>query len=276
MPELPEVETVRRGLNKLITNRKITAIEVRYPGIIVGSVTGFKNQLIGRQLLDVGRRAKYLLFHFDHDLTMISHLRMEGKYQVRSSLGDFDKHVHVIFTLDDGQYLGYRDVRKFGKMQVVPTDAVLKTKSIAALGPEPLTPEFTPAALAAGLKRRKKNIKATLLDQHVVSGLGNIYVDEVLWMAQINPNEPANNLSEKQLAALYPAINEEIATAIKAGGTTIRSYVDAMGHKGKFQLSLKVYDQEGKPCVRCGQQIQKIKVAGRGTHFCPQCQVLNQ
>lgn len=275
MPELPEVETVRRGLNSLIKGRTITNVEIYYDKIIIGSIADFQRQLVGAKILDIGRRAKYLLFHFDNNLTMISHLRMEGKYQVRASKADFDKHVHIVFHLDDGKFLGYRDVRKFGKMQLVPTTEELQGKAIVALGPEPLTPEYTLAALQQGLQRRKKSIKATLLDQHVVSGLGNIYVDEVLWRAQIHPEEPANKVTEQQVAALYPIINDEIKTAIAAGGTTVRSYVDATGHEGTFQLQLHVYNQEGHPCERCGTIIKKIKVAGRGTHFCPQCQTLN-
>lgn len=276
MPELPEVETVRRELNQMVVNRKIIDIEVRYDKIIVGDVATFKKQLIGVTITDIGRRAKYLLFHFDNNLTMISHLRMEGKYQVRNNLSDFDKHVHVIFYLDNGTYLGYRDVRKFGRMQVVPHSEELKTKGLAKLGPEPLTAEYTYESLVDGLKRHKKNIKATLLDQQVVSGLGNIYVDEVLWMAKIHPEEPADKVTETQMKALYPAINQEIKTAISAGGTTIRSYLDANGHKGSFQLQLNVYGKEGTPCKRCGTTIKKIKVSGRGTHLCPHCQVLNK
>ncbi|UQS82646.1 bifunctional DNA-formamidopyrimidine glycosylase/DNA-(apurinic or apyrimidinic site) lyase [Bombilactobacillus folatiphilus] len=275
MPELPEVETVRRELNQMIKGQTITAIDVRYPKIVVNPIAQFKQLLIGQELVDVGRRAKYLLFHFGDDLTMISHLRMEGKYQVRDNLQDFDKHVHVIFTLSDGRYLGYRDVRKFGRMEVVPRTAELTTKGIAKLGPEPLTPAYTYETLADGLQRKKKNIKTVLLDQQVVSGLGNIYVDEVLWQAQINPEEPANNLTTAQLTALYSAINDTIQAAIAAGGTTIRSYVDAAGNQGQFQLQLRAYKQDGKPCQRCGTTIEKIKVGGRGTHFCPHCQKLN-
>lgn len=275
MPELPEVETVRRGLNQLIKGQKIVNIEVLYPKIIVNPLPKFKEALIGATITDVGRRAKYLLFHFDNDLTMISHLRMEGKYQVRDQKSDFDKHVHIIFELANGQYLGYRDVRKFGRMEVVPRANELTTKGIAKLGPEPLTPQYTYDSLVSGLQRKKKNIKAVLLDQQVVSGLGNIYVDEVLWLAKIHPEQPANQLTDEQLQALYPAISDEIQTAIAAGGTTIRSYVDATGQKGQFQLQLKVYDQEGQPCQRCGTVIEKIRVAGRGTHYCPNCQRLN-
>lgn len=275
MPELPEVETVRRGLNSLIKGRTINNVEIYYDKIIIGSVADFQSNLVGAKILDVGRRAKYLLFHFDNNLTMISHLRMEGKYQVRASRFDFDKHVHIVFHLDDGRFLGYRDVRKFGKMQLVPTAEELQVKSLAALGPEPLTQAYTLASLHQGLKQRKKSIKATLLDQHVVSGLGNIYVDEVLWRAKIHPEEPANKLTEQQISDLYLMINDEIKTAIDAGGTTVRSYVDAMGHEGNFQLQLHVYNQKGHYCERCGTIIKKIKVAGRGTHFCPQCQTIN-
>ncbi|UQS83352.1 DNA-formamidopyrimidine glycosylase [Bombilactobacillus thymidiniphilus] len=274
MPELPEVETVRRGLNKMIIGQKITAIDILYDKIIVGDVDTFKEQLIDATIAYVGRRAKYLLFNFDNGLTMISHLRMEGKYQVRSKISDFDKHVHIIFHLSNGEYLGYRDVRKFGRMQLVDTNDVTKVKSIALLGPEPLTPEFTYQSLLEGLKSTRKTVKATLLDQHVVSGLGNIYADEVLWLAKVHPEQPANELTTQQVKDLHNGINEDIKKAIDAGGTTIRSYVDATGHSGEFQFQLNVYGRQGKPCKRCETIIEKIKVAGRGTHFCPHCQVL--
>ncbi|NVY96889.1 bifunctional DNA-formamidopyrimidine glycosylase/DNA-(apurinic or apyrimidinic site) lyase [Lactobacillus sp. DCY120] len=275
MPELPEVETVRRGLTKSVVGQTITEIEIRYFKIIVGNVQEFRDRLLGATITDIGRRAKYLLFHFDNGWTMVSHLRMEGRYQLRAEKSEFDKHVHVIFSLSNGQYLAYRDVRKFGKMQLVPRGSELNLKSIAALGPEPLTPEYTSEALRAGLSERRKSIKATLLDQHVVSGLGNIYADEVLWQSRINPQEPANNLSATQLTTLYQAINTEIKRAIDAGGTTVHSYVNADGQKGTFQGQLQVYQHTGEACPRCGNSIAKIKVAGRGTHYCPVCQPLN-
>lgn len=272
MPELPEVETVRRGLIKLVQGKTVKKVTVLYPKMIESDLTEFVTQLTGKQILTVDRRGKYLLLRFSGDLTVVSHLRMEGKYFVQPQTQPLEKHTHVVFDLDDGQQLRYNDSRKFGRMRLVKTGRENDLKSLQKLGPEPFAPEFTVEYFTQALHRRKKAIKTALLDQTIVTGLGNIYVDEVLWMTRIHPETPANHLTLPEITALRQNIIAELQQAITAGGTTIRSYTDAFRNMGEFQFALNVYGNDGQPCPRCGTIIEKIKVGQRGTHFCPQCQ----
>ncbi|WP_119317885.1 DNA-formamidopyrimidine glycosylase [Companilactobacillus formosensis] len=274
MPEMPEVETVRRGLISQVKGKKITHVEIRYPKLITGNVDQFIEFVTGATITDVGRRAKFLLIHLDNGYTIISHLRMEGRYKISNDPRAIDKHSHAIFTLDNGQKMIYNDVRKFGRMQLWNTDDLSNNKSIQKLGPEPLSKDFTFENLKPRIIRHRKDVKTVLLDQSVMSGLGNIYVDEVLWKVKIHPETPANHLTDEDIQRIIEASNEEMRQAIQAGGSTVRSYIDANGHKGNMQNSLKVYGKEGTPCPRCGTKIEKIKVGGRGTHFCPKCQII--
>lgn len=274
MPEMPEVETVRRGLISQVKGRKITNVEIRYQNLITGDVDQFKEFVTGTTITDIGRRAKFLLIHLDNGYTIISHLRMEGRYKISADPSAIDKHSHAIFTLDNGQKMIYNDVRKFGRMQLWNTDDLENNKSIQKLGPEPLSAAFTFNNLKPRIMRHRKDIKTVLLDQSVMSGLGNIYVDEVLWKVKIHPETPADHLNDTDIQNIIEVSNEEMEKAIASGGSTVRSYVDATGHKGNMQNSLKVYGKEGTPCPRCGTDIEKIKVGGRGTHFCPKCQVI--
>jgi len=271
---MPEVETVRRGLISQVKGRKITNVEIRYQNLITGDVGQFKEFVTGTTITDIGRRAKFLLIHLDNGYTIISHLRMEGRYKISADPSAIDKHSHAIFTLDNGQKMIYNDVRKFGRMQLWNTDDLENNKSIQKLGPEPLSAAFTFNNLKPRIMRHRKDIKTVLLDQSVMSGLGNIYVDEVLWKVKIHPETPANHLNDTDIQNIIEVSNEEMKKAIASGGSTVRSYVDATGHKGNMQNSLKVYGKEGTPCPRCGTDIEKIKVGGRGTHFCPKCQVI--
>lgn len=274
MPEMPEVETVRRGLLGQVKNKRIEKVEIRYQNLITGDVQEFIDTVTGSTITDIGRRAKFLLIHLDNGYTIISHLRMEGKYKVSPDETAIDKHSHAIFTLDDGQMLIYNDVRKFGRMQLWPTDRLDDNKSLKKLGPEPLATDFTFENIKPRIMRHRKDIKTVLLDQSVIGGLGNIYVDEVLWQAKIHPETPANHLTDDDIRTIINCSNKEIKVAIESGGSTVRSYLDANGHKGNMQDHLKVYGKEGTPCPRCGTEIVKIKVGGRGTHFCPKCQVV--
>lgn len=273
MPEMPEVETVRRGLIDQVKGKRITDIEIRYQNLITGDVNEFVETVKNSVIEDIGRRAKFLLIHLDNGYTIISHLRMEGKYKVSSDVNAIDKHSHAIFSLDDGQMLIYNDVRKFGRMQLWPTDRLFENKSLKKLGPEPLSDEFTFENIKPRVIKHRKDIKTVLLDQSVMSGLGNIYVDEVLWQAKIHPETPANHLTDEDIKIIIKHANDEIRLAIQSGGSTVRSYLDANGHKGNMQDRLQVYGKEGLPCPRCQTTIEKIKVGGRGTHFCPHCQV---
>lgn len=275
MPELPEVETVKRGLQTLIVGKTIKSIEVLWPSIIVNDVNEFKSQLLEQTVLKVDRRGKYLLIRFSNDLTVVSHLRMEGKYElVANQQIPLSKHAHVLWSFYDGSQLRYLDVRKFGRMQLIKTGTENQVTGLKSLGPEPLGESFETQAFYQALLRDKKSIKQVLLQQHVVTGLGNIYVDEVLWLSQINPQLPANQLTLKQATILHDNIILELQTAVDNGGTTFSTFLNAAGHAGAFQAFLKVYGKKGEPCPRCQTPIKKIKLAQRGTHYCPKCQQL--
>ncbi|MDA9470954.1 DNA-formamidopyrimidine glycosylase [Enterococcus sp. 5H] len=274
MPELPEVETVRKGLEKLVVGKTIKEVTILWPRIIESPVVEiFESQLIGQTIEKMERRGKFLIFKLTN-YDMISHLRMEGKYETHDPEDQRDKHTHVIFTFTDGSELRYLDVRKFGRMVLVDKDQGTNYKGILALGPEPIPSQFKLNEFRLGLKKHHKAIKPLLLDQRLVTGLGNIYVDEALWEAKIYPEQPADTLKPKEVEGLSYAIIDVLGRAVEAGGTTIRSYLNALGEAGTFQISLNVYGQTNNPCPRCGTPIKKIKVAQRGTHFCPKCQTL--
>ena len=274
MPEMPEVETVRRTLLPLIEGKTIKEVTVWYPKIITGDAKEFKRQLVGKKITTIDRYAKYLLIRLSGNLTVVSHLRMEGKYRLVKINTKKDKHDHVQIVFSDNSALRYNDVRKFGRMQLIKTGTEKEKTGISKLGAEPNSAAFTVSYLQNGLARKKKNIKNTLLDQSVVAGLGNIYVDEVLWETKIHPLSQANTIPAEKVAQLHDNINSLIELAIAERGTTIHTYLDANGKTGGFQKMLQVYGHKGEPCVRCGTPLEKIKVNGRGTTFCPKCQVI--
>ncbi|WP_068674626.1 DNA-formamidopyrimidine glycosylase [Oceanobacillus sp. Castelsardo] len=273
MPELPEVETIRKTLIPLVTDKTIDKIEVYWPKIVKvpDDVENFKLLLEGQTIQRMGRRGKFLLFYFD-DVVLISHLRMEGKYRVVPSTEQKEKHTHVIFKFTNGEDLRYNDVRKFGTMHVYPIGQEFESEPLKKLGPEPFDENFTLDYLYEKLKKTVRPIKAALLDQTVVTGLGNIYVDETLFRAQIHPSKKANQLTKKEVERIHDESILTLSDAVEQGGTTIRSYVNGQGEMGMFQQELFVYGQENKECKRCGKLIYKTKVAGRGTHICPDCQ----
>ena len=274
MPEMPEVETVRRTLLPLIKGKTIKEVTVWYPKIITGDAKEFARQLTGKKIENIDRYAKYLLIRLNNNLTIVSHLRMEGKYRLVKINTKKDKHDHVQIVFKDNSALRYNDVRKFGRMQLIKTGTEREKTGIGKLGVEPNSAAFTVSYLQNGLARKKKNIKNTLLDQSIVAGLGNIYVDEVLWETKIHPLSQANTIPAEKISQLHDNINSLIELAIAERGTTIHTYLDANGKTGGFQKMLQVYGHKGEPCVRCGTPLEKIKVNGRGTTFCPKCQVI--
>ena len=274
MPEMPEVETVRRTLLPLIKGKTIKEVTVWYPKIITGDAKEFARQLTGKKIENIDRYAKYLLIRLSDNLTIVSHLRMEGKYRLVKINTKKDKHDHVQIVFKDNSALRYNDVRKFGRMQLIKTGTEREKTGIGKLGVEPNSAAFTVSYLQNGLARKKKNIKNTLLDQSIVAGLGNIYVDEVLWETKIHPLSQANTIPAEKIVQLHDNINSLIELAIAERGTTIHTYLDANGKTGGFQRMLQVYGHKGEPCVRCGTPLEKIKVNGRGTTFCPKCQVI--
>ena len=269
MPELPEVQTVLDTLETLIKDKKITDVKVLYPRIVEGDVLRFEADLKGQHFRGFKRRGKYLLFILD-DHILVSHLRMEGKYFVMPKGTAFNKHVHVIFTLDDDKELWYQDVRKFGRMELLPLD--YDFSHFKGLGVEPFSVEFDHAYVKEALKKRKLPIKTVLLDQSFIAGIGNIYADEILFKMRINPLCKASDLSDKNIDDLILYTNEILAKANQKGGTTIRSYTSSLGVTGRFQQELLVHTKQ--KCSVCGSEIKKIKVNGRGTYYCPKCQKL--
>ncbi|MDR3190736.1 MAG: bifunctional DNA-formamidopyrimidine glycosylase/DNA-(apurinic or apyrimidinic site) lyase [Lactobacillaceae bacterium] len=273
MPELPEVETVRVGLEKLVKGHTIISVEVRWEAIVGMSSAEFDHELAGRTIEKIERRGKYLLFRLSGGMTMISHLRMEGAYYTVPTGTAPAKHDEVTFHLDDRD-LFYRDTRKFGRMVLVPDEKTMTIAGLAKIGPEPTDDTLTLEYMVAEFAKTKTYIKPFLLDQSHIAGLGNIYVDETLWQTKIHPLQPANSISKRKLGELRRNIIDELARATKHHGTTVHSFTNAFGQAGQFQNELQVYGRVNQPCERCGTPLVKIKVAQRGTTYCPKCQVL--
>ncbi len=275
MPELPEVETVKEALNQTVKGQTIKEIELRYEPMIKNmSADEFKEKLINQTIQEVSRRGKYLVFHFD-DYQLLSHLRMEGKYFYVDSNFELNSHVHVIFTLENGKRLLYQDTRKFGTYHLYDKAIDLETTApFQVLGLEPFATEFTPSYVKEKIQNKKKPIKSLLLDQTVVCGLGNIYVDEVLYRARLHPLTSSSELTDKDIENVVKYTVEVLARAIEVGGTTIRTFSSSHGVSGTFQNELLVHQRKGENCYECHTPIEKIKVGGRGTYFCPTCQKL--
>lgn len=292
MPELPEVETVKNGLLRLIVGRKVVCINSDNHKSFPNSKPDVDNFLIGAKVINVRRRAKVLMIDLSSKYTLVIHLKMTGQLvfvptnEVRfggghpsdSLIHDLpDKTTRVEIDFDDKSKLYFNDQRKFGWMKLVPTIEVENMDFIKKIGPEPLSPDFTPKQFAERFKRRSNTtIKAALLDQTVIAGVGNIYADESLWGAKIHPATRVGDLSYPELKLLYSEIRYVMNLSIEKGGSTNRNYVDAEGKKGKYMDFARVFRKEGQPCPRCGMEIIKIRVAGRGTHICPKEQKLSK
>ena len=271
MPELPEVETVRRGLEKLILGKKITSIDIRYPKMIKTDLDQFQKELPGQVVKSMGHRGKYLLFYLT-DKVLISHLRMEGKYFYYPTNVPERKHDHIFIQFEDGGTLVYEDLRKFGTMELLAPELLDAYFASKKLGPEPTEQDFDLGRFKRALKRSKKPIKSHLLDQTLVAGLGNIYVDEVLWRAKVHPSRLSNSLTAQEARKVHDQTIAVLGLAVEKGGSTIRTYTNAFGEDGTMQNFHQVYDKAGQACSRCGSIIEKIQLGGRGTHFCPKCQ----
>lgn len=269
MPELPEVENVKTMLCESVKGKTITNITILAPRIIrTPSVEEFQRKVNGQTITDVHRKGKHLIFIFKEGV-IVSHLRMEGKYHLAQQTEIRDKHDHVIFHFDDGTELRYNDVRKFGTLDFVATPE--EVSSVKELGYEPNDAHLTGEYLFEKLHQKKTTVKNALLDQSIVAGLGNIYVDEVCFASSIHPKRPTNSLTTHECHVLCKEIKRIISLAIELGGSSVRTY-DSMGKKGSMQDFHEVYNKKGKPCKRCETPIEKIKLHGRGTHFCPNCQ----
>ena len=275
MPEIAEVETVRNTLKKRILNKPIKSVNVRYTKMIESNLEEFKKVLIGRSFLDIKRRGKWLIFDLG-DYYLLSHLRMEGKYFIKNHEEELNKHEHVIITFTDNTDLRYHDTRKFGRMNLIKKEEFATAEEIAKQGLEPGDENLTAKYLVDKFKKKRLPIKTVLLDQTIISGLGNIYANEVLFAAGIDPLKKACDVSLEEASRIVTESNRIIKAAIKMGGTTIKSYTSSLGVTGRFQQYLCVHKREGMPCLKCGTTILNMKVNGRSTYFCPKCQEVTE
>jgi formamidopyrimidine-DNA glycosylase len=286
MPELPEVETVRIGLSKLLPQKKIKAVTHDWPKSFPNATADVGEFLIGAIITDVRRRAKVLMVDLDTDYTLIIHLKMTGQmvfvgnerfgagHPSDSLVNELpDKSTRVTFDFTDGSHLYFNDQRKFGWVRLLPTVEVPNIDFFQKVGPEPLAADFTWHAFKERLLRRKNsNIKTVLLDQTVVAGVGNIYADESLWGAKIHPTTLVRDLSDAKIKLLFQELQYVLNLAIEKGGSSNHTYVNAEGKKGSYMDFARVFRREKLPCPRCATIIEKSRVAGRGTHTCPFCQ----
>ena len=273
MPELPEVETVRRSLERSIIGRRFTAVTVHERRLRTPiAPAALRRDLIGRAVHAVKRRSKYLLLDLEGDRVLVLHLGMSGRFLREDHAAPRLPHTHVRIALDDGSELRFVDPRRFGMLFVVGRSEIDAHPRFAALGPEPLTPAFTAAALQARAGRARRAIKSVLMDAAVVVGVGNIYACESLYRAGIHPSTPARRLRAVRWARLHAAVQAVLEDALAARGTTLQDFRDSDGLDGGFQARLAVYGREGEPCARCRRRVRRIVQAGRGTFYCPGCQ----
>ncbi|HSW78595.1 MAG TPA: bifunctional DNA-formamidopyrimidine glycosylase/DNA-(apurinic or apyrimidinic site) lyase [Candidatus Babeliales bacterium] len=287
MPELPEVETIRAGLAKLLPGRVVKDVWYDWDKSFPNAPADVARFLVGATIEKVRRRAKVLIVELSGGWALIIHLKMTGQLVFVSDKKRFGaghpgkelvgelpaKTTHVVIDFTDGSQLFFNDQRKFGWMRLMPAIEIPEIDFFKKVGPEPLDDDFTVDRFIEQLMRRKNsNIKAVLLDQTVIAGVGNIYADESLWGAKIHPATLASSVPKAKLVMLYNSLRDVLQLSIQKGGSTDKNYVDAEGKKGSYLSFANVFRREGQPCPRCGTPIEKIRVAGRGTHFCPHCQ----
>lgn len=280
MPELPEVETVRRGLTPVMQGRRIERLEVNRPNLRFPFPDRFRERVEGATITHMGRRAKFLVTELSTEDALIMHLGMSGRFTVNSAAtaefhhdpGTNPAHDHVVFHIEGGATVTYNDPRRFGFMELWPVADLANYPRITDLGPEPLSNHFNAAYLDEAFQGKAAPIKAALLDQAMIAGLGNIYVCEALFRSGISPRRKAATVVGKRNTRLAPAINDVIAEAIAAGGSSISDFASASGELGYFQKHFSVYDREGAPCDECGKPIQRIVQSGRSSFFCGTCQ----
>lgn len=280
MPELPEVETVRRGLTPAMQGKRIARLEVNRPDLRFPFPRQFQARVEGAEITHMGRRAKFLVTELSTGEALIMHLGMSGRFTINEAgtaafhhdPGTNPAHDHVVFHMQDGTTVTYNDPRRFGFMELWPLDDLASYPRVEHLGPEPLSNHFNAAYLDTQFRGKAAPIKAALLDQSVIAGLGNIYVCEALFRAGISPRRKAHSVVGKRNERLAPAVNDVIAEAIAAGGSSISDFASASGELGYFQKHFSVYDREGTPCETCGNAIKRIVQSGRSTFFCGTCQ----
>lgn len=282
MPELPEVESIRSMLEKRVLNKKISKLEILDTKAIARpEPDSFCSAILGRKILGMRRFAKYLIFDFDDASKMVVHLRMTGnllymdgssKINIKSDENGLPRHTRVIFTLNDGSFLCFCDQRKFGRLWLYSSDEDYKDCGIDRLGPEPLTADFSKEYLCKCLAKTQRQIKTVLLDQSIVSGIGNIYSDEILFKAGILPQTRACDISKTRALSLHDAINNVISNGIKANQSSIEAYMLGAREQYSNLEKMNVYQKSGKKCMVCGTKIEKLTIGGRSSCFCPNCQ----
>jgi len=276
MPELPEVETTRLSLLSSVKGRTITRVELKRDTLRIPFPKDFARHVNGQKVLDIRRRAKYLLFDLDNGDHMLAHLGMSGSFTLAEAKKHLlRKHDHALFFLDNGQVLVFHDPRRFGLIDLIKQGAEAANPFLAHLGPEPLEKAFSATYLRAALAKRKGPIKPTLMDQRLVVGVGNIYASESLFLAGIHPSTPANETLD-HAEAIVKAIRQSLNAALKSGGSTLRDFTHGEGVTGYFQHQFNVYERQAEPCVACGRDIRMITQAGRSSYFCATCQKLSK
>ena len=272
MPELPEVEVLRRSLVPRLTDRTVDRVEVRSPALREPLDRRALNRLAGRQIVELRRRAKYLLIDFEGASTLVIHLGMSGRFTLVSPEERLVRHEHLAFYLKPPGRLRLVDPRRFGLAFVLPTRKIEVDRHFAHLGVEPLEGELTPEYLRSAASGRRGPIKAFLMDARIVVGVGNIYASEALWQARVHPRRSVARIGKQTWARLTGTVRGVLAAAIREGGTTLNDFADGEGNAGYFQVSLAVYGREGEPCLRCGRVLKRIVQTGRSTFYCPGCQ----
>ncbi len=273
MPELPEVETIRRSLEQKLKGKTFVGVEVLMDKMLKG-VTPDKagEEITGKKITSIERRGKYLIIRLSGGKSMVIHLRMTGQLVHCPSEKEKAKHTHIVFQFNDKSQLRFVDQRQFGKVQLVADDELDSLSGLKDLGIEPLSAGFTRELFKKELRNRRTKIKPLLLDQTFIAGIGNIYADEALFRARINPERVAATLSPREVSLLYKAIKDVLLEGIENKGTSIRDYIDGEGNRGSNQDNLRVYGREGEPCPRCGKPIERKVIGGRSSHFCHKCQ----
>jgi len=273
MPELPEVETIVADLRPHLAGRTIVRCELNFPSIVRHPEPElFIEAVAGMRIADVRRHGKYILMDLADDVLLVVHLGMTGQLRLVDADAPLEKHTHAVFTMDDGHHLRYRDPRRFGRLLLGTEKALIASKKMPLLGPEPIDPQFAAEELYRRLRKRRTSLKAVLLDQGAIAGVGNIYADESLHRAGLRPDRLAGGLSRKSVGKLHESLRHSLQTAIANRGSSVDTYRDAWGEIGGQQEKLLVYGRAGEPCFTCGRPLAMIRIAGRSTVFCRRCQ----
>jgi len=273
MPELPEVETIKREFADKLIGRKINSVEVRSPGVLDVPPAQFAGRIEGAEFKNVTRRAKYLVITLSNGYSLVIHLKISGQLLYVPPDRPLNGYTHIVFNIDDGKQLRLRDVNSFASIRLLKSSEVPPFFAHLKLGPEPLNPDFSYESFRTIIKRHPRaRIKPLLIDQHFIAGIGSIYADEILFYARVHPTRKVSELSEEEIRKIYEGIRQILPEAISHRGTTTQFYLDLMGDKGGHQDYLKVHAKTGKPCEGCPGVVERIEISGRGTYLCPSCQ----